>query len=468
MKGKKKKGTQWSFLFLPIILLSGFLHFEDGPESLENTGMYTYKEQVYYHKDFNINDLLVHNNKYTLTHLTEFINVTPIYRQGKINTLEESLNPEIGKIVMKTPHFGILSLEDFIGKSSNQGFLVIHQGKIIYENYNKMQDFQYHGWMSLTKTLVGWALYTMQDEGRIDLSKNVEDYLPEYKKTAYGRSPLKSLINMGSGVLSGDQTFGQFLPYFRFQKLAFSPKLYKSFRLLPRVNPPGEKFIYASTDTMVLTMVIEKVLNQPFADFLTQRLWTNLGMEHDAAIGMFGVNMGQGQPVSGGLGFMISTLRDLGRYGMIYTPSWHMVSPSPLISDRYWSDLSSKENRPDLRYFFELVNWLGDFEEGDVGFGKGDVPTYGAHQWDMIFDDGDMLKLGINSQGLYVSSQRDLVMAFFGYSDNPPEYAHAYARAIARYISDGQLEQHTAPFINQNEREATIEKTDENREASSA
>jgi hypothetical protein len=42
-----------------------------------------------------------------------------------------------------------------------------------------------------------------------------------------------------------------------------------------------------------------------------------------------------------------------------------------------------------------------------------------SRQWDNIFPDGDMFKLGFNGQGMYVSPSRDLVIAYF--STNPDE-----------------------------------------------
>ena len=37
----------------------------------------------------------------------------------------------------------------------------------------------------------------------------------------------------------------------------------------------------------------------------------------------------------------------------------------------------------------------------------------GGRQWDAIWDDGDFFKAGFNTQGIYVSPARDLVIAYF-------------------------------------------------------
>ncbi len=434
-----------NFFLLPLFLIGSeaFLQPDnEGPESLKDTGFYTYQEQLFYHKDSNLNDLLNRHNKYSLTRLGQFINTATIYRKGQIVELPVEIDPNIGKVVMRTPRYGILPLDSFLSQSSNQAYLVIHKGKIIYERYDKMADYQYHAWMSITKTVVGLAMYLLEQEGVINFDKQVQDYLPDYQKTGYGRAKVRDVLNMSSGVLAIDQLFGQFIPYFRFKNTPFSPGLYAVFKPLPMVETPGVKFVYSSVDTTILTMIIENVTNMPFSRFITQRIWQNIGAEHDAAIGLLGLTMGNGHPVSGGLGLMMSSMRDLGRYGMLYTPSWNQVSKVRIFSQAHQDDLQDPKGKPNLEEFFRINTAVDDFEPGDVGFGPNDVPTHGAGQWDMIFADGDMLKLGLNSQGLYVSPGKDLVVAFFGYDDTPPEYAHAYARAIARYIADGKIQQY--------------------------
>ena len=43
----------------------------------------------------------------------------------------------------------------------------------------------------------------------------------------------------------------------------------------------------------------------------------------------------------------------------------------------------------------------------------GASPKSNSRQWDAVFDDGAMFKGGLFGQGLYVSPENDLVIAFF-------------------------------------------------------
>jgi hypothetical protein len=52
-------------------------------------------------------------------------------------------------------------------------------------------------------------------------------------------------------------------------------------------------------------------------------------------------------------------------------------------------------------------------------------------QWDDVFPDGDMFKLGFMGQGLYVSPDRDLVISYF--STNPDTNpGQGYMRPIVK------------------------------------
>ena len=61
-------------------------------------------------------------------------------------------------------------------------------------------------------------------------------------------------------------------------------------------------------------------------------------------------------------------------------------------------------------------------------------PLNNSYQWDAIFSDGDIYKSGMNGQGLYVSPNRDIVIAWFatGFAEIPME---AFAREIAKQLN---------------------------------
>ena len=62
-----------------------------------------------------------------------------------------------------------------------QGIMMIHKGKIVYETYPGMNPTDVHAWMSPGKSTVGLVIAHLKAEGKIDMEKEVVQYLPEFK-----------------------------------------------------------------------------------------------------------------------------------------------------------------------------------------------------------------------------------------------------------------------------------------------
>jgi len=101
---------------------------------------------------------------------------------------------------------------------------------------------------------------------------------------------------------------------------------------------------------------------------------------------------------------MNSTLRDLGRYGTLFTPSWNTVSDEKIISDAYLTTIQ-RGGRPEL------------FQNAKKNFNSyfdGEQPIHNSHQWDLVMEDGDFFKGGHSGQGINVSPSNDTVVVHFG------------------------------------------------------
>ena len=124
-------------------------------------------------------------------------------------------------------------------------------------------------------------------------------------------------------------------------------------------------------------------------------------------------------------GLFSSTLRDLGRFGLLHTPSWRVVSDTQLVPETYLDRIWSR-GRP------------GNFMKANLGVRQTEAfdeqPHHNAYQWDAVFADRDMFKGGLNGQGLYVSPRRDVVVAWFGINrDGIP--LHPIARRLAQTLA---------------------------------
>jgi CubicO group peptidase (beta-lactamase class C family) len=124
-----------------------------------------------------------------------------------------------------------------------------------------------------------------------------------------------------------------------------------------------------------------------------------------------------------GHGLLSTTLRDLARFGMLYTPSWNKVASEQVVTPEILKRIQDGvRSREFYRNGFDgpvFVTRLND-----------DTMISNSHQWDAVWPDGDLWKAGLMSQVIYVSPKRDLVIAFFS-ANGPDDSIHRYLRPIA-------------------------------------
>jgi CubicO group peptidase (beta-lactamase class C family) len=121
------------------------------------------------------------------THMSEMFPVAVIERGGAIVDLPTELKPEIGGLKLNKPGEPEQTLDQFVGNGAVDGCIVRHGGKIVYEKYPTIRPNDIHIMMSITKAFVLTALAILEDRGKVDLEKPVEQFLPELKGERLGR-----------------------------------------------------------------------------------------------------------------------------------------------------------------------------------------------------------------------------------------------------------------------------------------
>ena len=340
-------------------------------------------------------------------------------------------NTEIGKIEAETA-YGKLSLDDFVTspKSFIQAFIVAHKGKVVYECYPGMKSTDSHFWASTAKPIAGILIEQLIDEGRIDFNKTYGEYVPDFRGTAWENIKIIDLLNMASGlnITENDATRNDptslatrlFCSEFGFldpvtNKLETSRFIMK---LATKEIDPGKRFDYSSMITQSLVILAEEVLNQRFSDAVNERVFSHMSLDGDMQF-----HLSTGDHLEGLHGLVSSRLRNLMHFGMLYTPSWNKISDKKVVSDaalyRIRKELPSHEA------------FMAGSDGPRFTAALNDYVISNNHQWDDIFPDGDMFKLGFMGQGLYVSPDRDLVISYF--STNPDTNpGQGYMRPIAK------------------------------------
>jgi CubicO group peptidase (beta-lactamase class C family) len=120
------------------------------------------------------------------THVSEVFPSAVIRRGGPIVDLPVQIRPEIGALKVNGPNESQQTLDQFINNGAVDACIVLHDGKIVYEKYPTIQPDDLHIVMSVGKAVVLTALAILEDRGKIDIEKPVENYLPELRQRLGG------------------------------------------------------------------------------------------------------------------------------------------------------------------------------------------------------------------------------------------------------------------------------------------
>jgi len=351
-----------------------------------------------------------------------------VYRAGAVRELDRQPRDEIADFPVATPS-GSVRFADFLNSdaSTTMGLVILHRGKIVFEAYPRMQPYQKPIYWSVAKILVSTLVAILEDRGLVDVNQPIESYIPELKASQLAGIRVLDILDMASGIDCTDDYADFDACYFRYETA-----LGDGFRTENNPdNPydmligfdygywaePGTGYDYSGVNTFLLGWLVEKITGMPFQDALSREIWTQIGAEADATFfaGRYGVPLTHG-------GFT-STLRDLARFGLLFTPSYEVVSDRKIISDRYL-DRILYGGRPEL-----LANSRFRTPPG------ADV-KHNVYQWDLVFENNDFYKGGWAGQGLLINAERDYVAVYAGYFKDA-EHSETELLPILREVLEG-------------------------------
>jgi CubicO group peptidase (beta-lactamase class C family) len=208
------------------------------------------------------------------------------------------------------------SIDDYMQRNRTSGLLILKGSELALERY-AMGNNASTRWTSfsvaksLTSTLVGAAL---QDGSIRSLDDTVAQYVPQLIGSAYGESSIRDVLRMCSGVRwieeytsTGDSDIARLLQASRSGEAGAVMEL---LRTRQRVAPTGSVFNYSTGDSHVLSAVVVAATGQHMSDYLSDKIWTPMGMEAD---GYWMLDEKDGLEM-GGNNFS-ARLRDYARFG---------------------------------------------------------------------------------------------------------------------------------------------------------
>jgi hypothetical protein len=178
------------------------------------------------------------------------------------------------------------TLEDYLNRNPTTGLLIAKDDTILFEHYQYARTDR-HRFLSqsMAKTITSMLIGVAVAEGAI---KSIDDtaatYVPQLAGTEYGKTALRDLLHMASGVAFSENYDGKD----DLSRLGADLALRKRavdivMQFNTRDVPPGTRFHYASVETLVLGIVLRSAVGRPITDYLREKIWQPIGAEANAS-----------------------------------------------------------------------------------------------------------------------------------------------------------------------------------------
>jgi len=167
-----------------------------------------------------------------------------------------------------------------IDSNNTHAFLVIQDGKIIYEKYfDGYTKDSISGSFSAAKSIISMLVGIGVGEGKIkSLDEPVGNYVPHFKEGDLAKIRIKDLLTMSSGTSykESDQSY-----------MGLAAKMYYAddqeyvVNLMEAKEPAGVNWEYRSGDTQVLGLLVEKAFGKNISELTSEYFMKPMGAEND-------------------------------------------------------------------------------------------------------------------------------------------------------------------------------------------
>jgi CubicO group peptidase (beta-lactamase class C family) len=151
--------------------------------------------------------------------------------------------------------------DNYLDRNPTTGLLIAHADTILFAHYRyrRTDRERFISW-SMGKAVTAMLLGVAVAENAISsIAQPAADYEPDLTGSEYGKTPIRDLLHMYSGVASSEV-----------YDAAKAPAMFNT-----REAPPGTRFQYAGAETQVL--VVGNAVHMPLVQYLATRIWQPMG-----------------------------------------------------------------------------------------------------------------------------------------------------------------------------------------------
>lgn len=236
--------------------------------------------------------------------------------------------------------------------TATDGWAVAHRGALVAEEYlGGMAAQTRHLLFSVSKSLVGTVVGALHGAGAVDVDAPVTKYVPALANCGYAGAAVRHLLDMRSGIAFSDNYLHPTAEIHTLDEAMGwaprsgpdTPSTLREFLLtLRQKSAHGGPFHYRSCETDVLGWICEVAGGQRMPELMSELVWSRLGAECDATIGVDSEGTGF---FDGGIN---ACLTDMIRFGSLFlhdgvSLTGQQVVPPAWIADTLDGDPDSRE-----------------------------------------------------------------------------------------------------------------------------
>lgn len=329
------------------------------------------------------------NSRYSFQHVGEFVPTATVAWPARAE--EPSPGPAaLAGMALADRDGGAIDALAHMRRSHADHVVVLRDGVIVAEWCAETADpAMPHLVFSISKSVTGLLAGIAAGEGLLDPQAPIVDYVPSMAGSAYGSARVRDLLDM-TVALDFDEEYldagGAFDRYRRAmlwnpERPDSSPETMERFlaSLGGKDGPHGARFYYASPNSDLLGLVVERAVGRRFHLYLADRLWRPMGARGAACVT---VDRAGTARAAGGV---CMTTRDLARLGQLVLDGGRARDGAEVVPEGWIADMRANGDRQ----AWVAGNFADMFARGryrscwyDVGDGRGTLAAVGIHgQW---------------------------------------------------------------------------------------